>query len=74
MRSPDIGPLHTIDTGNGTAHVRVEDIQAIVTTGLNQCSIVLRGGAALQVMKPTKDVCAALLGDAPEPPKLKLAT
>lgn len=63
MRLPDIGPLHTIDTPNGKAHLRIEDIQGVLTTGVGQCTIIMRGGGAIQVMKPTAEVAAQLFGD-----------
>lgn len=67
MRAPDIGPLHTIETPNGAAHVRLDDVQAVLPTNVGQCTIVLRGGAAVAINKPTKEVAASLFGDAPKP-------
>lgn len=72
MRLPDVGPLHSIDTPNGKAHLRVEDIQGVLTTGVGQCTIIMRGGAAIQVQKPTSEVVAQLFGDSANAPPLKL--
>lgn len=74
-RLPDVGPLHTIDTPNGKAHLRIEDVQGVLTTGVGQCTIIMRGGGAIQVQKPTAEVVAQLFGDsAATPATLKLHT
>lgn len=65
--------FHELKTAGGSAFIRVEEVQAVLPTGLNQCTVVLRGGAAAGMNFGARDVAALMGITEPAAPTLKLA-
>lgn len=63
-----------LKTGCGVAYIRKDEVLAVVPTGLNQTSLIFRGGGAVGMNFPTAEVAQTLgITDAPAPTVLKLA-
>lgn len=62
-----------LKTAGGVGYIRTADVQAVLPTGINQCTVVLRGGAAAGMNFPAREIAAALnITEAAAPPALKL--